>query len=826
MTLKTNVKYNSSMRISLSYLLISSIYIVLSDFIITFFFHKTLSLEMLSTIETYKGLVFVFITSLILFLLIQRETNAKTKSIHKLELQKQDLINLTEENEKIRRGLQDRNIYIETILKYLPIGVAVNRIDDGDTIFMNKKFTEIYGWPEKKLGNMDNFFKNVYQDEEYRKKMKERVLEDIKSGDPNRMLWEGIRITTKNGVQKIINAQNIPVFAQNIMISTVQDITEQKKAELKIIESEKKFRAIFENSLTAILIADDKGDYISVNEAGVNLFGYSKEDFSGMNVSDVTLPSGDINQKYKEYQERGYEIGELDFIIKTGEHRTGFYHAIRVSENFNLSIMMDITDMKNQERELKRSELLLNETGQLSKVGGWELDLKTMKPYFSKETYRIYGIPEGTPPKVEDGINFYATEARDLIREAVKQAIEKHIPYDFEVPLVTANGKSIWVRTIGQVQVVDSRAVRLYGAIQDITVSKESALKIQESEEKYKLLAENTTDVISLLDADGRFLYVSPSVINISGYEPQELLGKKSYIYFHPDDVPFVTSDAYWNKLKAGLSILLVYRFKSKKGKYAWFESSRQPVFNDNNELEKIVSISRDITKRIEREQLIKNYHKSLKSLTNELSLIEEKQKKEIASNIHDHLSQLLVISKMKLTDLKNELLSQELKNELELVIKYIEDALNNTRKITYDLSPPVLYELGLVETMHWLADKTEDEHHIKTVFTANIEEIKLPEPNLIVIFRIIQELVNNTIKHAQAKNLKIEFNVLNDVLKIVVSDDGKGFNKTAFPITTGSKGGFGLFLLKEKVQNLNGNISIISERNKGTTVKIDVPLG
>ena len=277
---------------------------------------------------------------------------------------------------------------------------------------MNNNFTKIYGWPEKELNNIDHFFEKVYPDEVYQKMLKERVLKDIESGDPNKMRWEGIEITTSSGDKKIINAQNIPVYEQNLMISTVQDVTEQKKVENKIRESEKKFRAIFENSLTAILIADDKGDYISVNDAAVKMFGYSSDEFLKMNVGNLTIPSGDIKQKYKEYLERGYEMGELDFIIKTGEHRTGLYHAIRVSGNFNLSVMMDITELKNHERELKRSELLLNETGQLSKVGGWDLDLKTMTPYFSKETYRIYEIPEGTPPKIEDGINFYAPEAQ------------------------------------------------------------------------------------------------------------------------------------------------------------------------------------------------------------------------------------------------------------------------------------------------------------------------------------------------------------------------------------------------------------------------------
>ncbi len=150
---------------------------------------------------------------------------------------------------------------------------------------------------------------------------------------------------------------------------------------------------------------------------------------------------------------------------------------------------------------------------------------------------------------------------------------------------------------------------------------------------------------------------------------------------------------------------------------------------------------------------------------------------------------------------------------------------MENTRKITYDLSPPILYELGLIETMYWLAEKTQKEHHIKTVFTTGLKELEIPESNLILIFRIIQELVNNTVKHAQANQLQIKLDVIDNMLEILISDNGKGFNVDALPKAKIGKGGFGLFTIKERVQNLNGKILIHSEESEGTKVKIYVPL-
>lgn len=116
--------------------------------------------------------------------------------------------------------------FIRTALMYLPIGVAVNRTDTGETTLVNPKFSEVYGWPVEDLADVDQFFENVYPDPVYREEIRTRVMADIASGDTARMVWSGITITTKSGEQRVISAVNIPVPEQGLMISTVQDITQ------------------------------------------------------------------------------------------------------------------------------------------------------------------------------------------------------------------------------------------------------------------------------------------------------------------------------------------------------------------------------------------------------------------------------------------------------------------------------------------------------------------------------------------------------------------------------------------------------------------------
>jgi PAS domain S-box-containing protein len=144
-------------------------------------------------------------------------------------------------------SLRRRNAFIEVILSNLPIGLAVNNVEDGRVIYMNSKFEEIYGWPKNILVNVEEFFMHVYPDPAYRKEIKEKIMSDIASGDPSRMRWDDVLITAQTGEKKFVTAVNIPLFEQGLMISTVLDVTGRKQAERAFIESEKRYKYLVES---------------------------------------------------------------------------------------------------------------------------------------------------------------------------------------------------------------------------------------------------------------------------------------------------------------------------------------------------------------------------------------------------------------------------------------------------------------------------------------------------------------------------------------------------------------------------------------------------
>jgi len=136
--------------------------------------------------------------------------------------------------------LIERNRFIQTILDNLPIGVALNKIDEGRATYMNKKFEEIYGWNLDEITSINSFFEQVYPEANYRNKLMSQIMEDIQSGEIDRMHWENIFVTRKDGSKRVINAVNIPLMEQNTMVSTVSDITELHKMQNDLVAAKEK----------------------------------------------------------------------------------------------------------------------------------------------------------------------------------------------------------------------------------------------------------------------------------------------------------------------------------------------------------------------------------------------------------------------------------------------------------------------------------------------------------------------------------------------------------------------------------------------------------
>ncbi|MEB0083169.1 PAS domain S-box protein [Glaciimonas sp. Gout2] len=187
--------------------------------------------------------------------------------------------------------------------------------------------------------------------------------------------------------------------------------------------------------------------------------------------------------------------------------------------------------------ELRRTKTLLERTGAMAGVGGWEVDLVANTIFWSDETCRIHGVAPGYLPQLSEAIEFYAPQARPVIEAAVTQSIATGQRWDLELPFIQKNGTEIWVRALGVAEFKQGKPVRLVGAFQDITARRlaEAALVISESQ--FRGSFEAASHGIALVSVHGRFLKVNQSLCKLLGYGEAELLVTDFQTITHPDDL-------------------------------------------------------------------------------------------------------------------------------------------------------------------------------------------------------------------------------------------------------------------------------------------------
>ncbi|HEV8538891.1 MAG TPA: PAS domain S-box protein [Bacteroidota bacterium] len=333
------------------------------------------------------------------------------------------------------------------------------------------------------------------------------------------------------------------------------------------------------------------------------------------------------------------------------------------------------------------------------------------------------------------------------------------------------------------------------------------------SEAKFRRLTEATFEGI-VIHNSGIILDVNPSVTTMFGYRHSELIGKNIVAFVAPGSKELVEERIYSMSEVAYEAIGI-----RKDGTRIVVEIIGKPLpFNGRKA--QVVAI-RDITERKFVEgQLIAN-REQLRLLAAELSATEERERRRMAAYLHDAIGQALALCRLKLGK-PDEILSGDDLNDIRT---HINRAIENTQSLTFDLSPPILYELSFEDAIEWLTEQMSNDHKLPIYFHTEHEITSMDHGTRILLFNAVRELLFNIVKHAQAHSAKVSIEATEPQISISVKDDGRGFDVAQMNNHTGRSGGFGLFNIRERVMHLGGCFAVNSEPGQGTKVVISVPL-
>jgi PAS domain S-box-containing protein len=442
--------------------------------------------------------------------------------------------------------------------------------------------------------------------------------------------------------------------------------------------------------------------------------------------------------------------------------------------------------------------------------------LKTLKSIFGKTTEKLKG--------------FGSRLTRRWGEKNTRQFSERLLEF---IESLDWQKEGMWIPEIADTNENEKKVLEaisyIKSEIDDLLEKKHTSEKVlRKSEERYRQLVQHAKAGILEFDfSTKRIISANDAMFEITGYTKKEI-----YAMVPDDLMSLLTEESKKNFSKrlsqrlAGEKVMpeQAYQIYSKGGREKWLLLNPDITYKKGR-INKANVILTDITHLKKVENKLVSYQSKLKQLSIELSKSEESQRRHLASQLHESVSQDLFATQLKLSRLEQAIGDPEHSRQLEDVKKQIVKSIKDIRGITYDLSPPVLYDLGLKEAVESLAKSIESKYRfpVKARFNGTLENIN--DEIKIITYRVIKEIVQNSIKHARASFVDIIIDNKNNVLLVDIKDNGVGFDVDVMTGSQKTSHGFGLFDVREKINHLGGQVTIYSKPGSGTRINLSIPL-
>ncbi len=701
-----------------------------------------------------------------------------------------------------------------------PVIFMITLVADGTIIEVNHTYVQLSGWSRGESIGKTTVELGMLQPEQ-RDAMINKIHENGYFRDVE------ISYNTKFGSEKIglVSAQVIEISGEPCLISMVQDITLQKQAENALKESEARLQEAQEVADLGHWSWDPNTKKISCNSIVFRIFGFEPFSFEPtfrdfINVchpDDQRLAAKILQEEVKTVRERVFRVIWPD---KTVHH---VLTTVRRDEDTSgnlirlFGIAQDVTYRKQTEHALLDSERRLKEAQKIAKLGYWHWDLHSREILWSEELTQLLNLnPEKSVQK--QFIRILHPDDREFVLDIFRGKTQLEKNSEFRAILDNGEQRTMYFTGRSELNSAGKPAF-LHGIVQDITELKRYEQELRESEQKFSKAFLSSPYPISITQlGTGLLLEVNQAAEKLLGYDRSELIGHSPLdlsIWVNPEIREYMI-----NQLSIGEPIReLQADARAKNGKIIHCEVSAELITLEDEPC--LVVIIHDITKRKKAEIELLLSRERLRNLVNQLEDIREDERAGIARELHDELGQALTGLKLDLSTVFQNIESDTVRDQLSKMIANIDSTVDIVRKISSELRPPMLDDLGLVAAMEWVTNGFIERSNIQGDLAINCNEPEPEHARDTAIFRIYQEALVNIARHSQADNFQATLKITGDRLNLTIVDNGVGITDEQLNDVSS----IGLIGMYERAAHIGGSVSVSNVPSGGVSVQLEVPL-
>ena len=413
---------------------------------------------------------------------------------------------------------------------------------------------------------------------------------------------------------------------------------------------------------------------------------------------------------------------------------------------------------------------------------------------------------------------------RSLVQEYIDHALAGDAPaVQVDRPMLRADGATIWVRISGGPLRKGNEIAAYIVVAQDITSERQALEAVQESESRFRALADTSPAMLWMADSDDRMTFVNQAVVDFLGGSAATVAGLAEWI--HPEERDAVLEVLAAAMLK-GNEFRREFRVRRHDGVYRWLMVLGLPRVSPAGKYLGLGGSAIDVTDRLETEQSLRaelehrtQMERELHALSERLIQAQEQTRRDIARELHDDLGQRVAAQGYALFNLKRRL--GELTPEAQEAITRLEDNISklgaDIRRLSHRLHPATLEHAGLGAALRALASELTASGLRVTMEMEG--EVSLPPETEVSLFRFVQEALQNVVRHSGVSQAEVQLSQDEGWTRLKVCDRGVGFNPEA-----PGRPGLGLISMRERARLLRGALTIVSAPDQGTTVLLELP--